>query len=63
LDIRPELEYTGGDRGWIGDNPFIFLDTARVRALGWTPRLTIRQGVLRTVDYLRANPALLEADA
>src|SRR3954453_8041654 len=36
LGIRPELEYTGGDRGWIGDNPFIFLDTARVRALGWT---------------------------
>jgi UDP-glucose 4-epimerase len=63
LDIRPELEYSGGDRGWIGDNPFIFLDTARVRALGWTPRLTIREGVLRTLDYLRANPALFEAGA
>jgi UDP-glucose 4-epimerase len=63
LGIRPDLEYTGGDRGWIGDNPFIFLDTARVRALGWRPRLTIREGVLRTLDYLRANPALLEASA
>jgi UDP-glucose 4-epimerase len=63
LDIRPELEYSGGDRGWIGDNPFIFLDTARVRALGWTPRLSIREGVLRTLDYLRANPALFEAGA
>lgn len=63
LGIRPGLEYTGGDRGWIGDNPFIFLDTTRVRALGWRPRLTIREGILRTLDYLRANPALLEAGA
>jgi UDP-glucose 4-epimerase len=61
LGMSPRLEYTGGDRGWIGDNPFIFLDTARVRALGWKPRLTIREGVVRTLDYLQANPALLEA--
>ena len=27
LGLTPELRYTGGDRGWIGDNPFIFLDT------------------------------------
>ncbi len=63
LGLNPALEYTGGDRGWIGDNPFIFLDTARIRALGWTPRLSIRQGVLRTLDYLRAHPALLETGA
>ena len=25
---RRGWHYTGGDRGWIGDNPFIFLDTA-----------------------------------
>ena len=29
LGVTPTLEYTGGDRGWIGDNPFIFLDTAQ----------------------------------
>lgn len=60
LGISPELEYTGGDRGWIGDNPFIFLDTARVRSLGWTPRVTIREGIIRTLDYLRAHPELLD---
>jgi UDP-glucose 4-epimerase len=63
LGVTPALEYTGGDRGWIGDNPFIYLDTARIRALGWAPRLTIREGVLRTVDYLAAHPDLLEARA
>jgi UDP-glucose 4-epimerase len=60
LGVTPRLEYSGGDRGWIGDNPFIFLDTARIRALGWTPRLSIREAVLRTLDYLRTNPTVLE---
>jgi UDP-glucose 4-epimerase len=60
LGVKPRLEFTGGDRGWIGDNPFIFLDTARIRALGWKPKLGIREGVLRTVEYLRANEWVLE---
>ncbi|MFM7748838.1 MAG: NAD-dependent epimerase/dehydratase family protein, partial [Opitutaceae bacterium] len=32
LGIKPRLEYTGGDRGWVGDNPFIFLDTKKIQA-------------------------------
>ena len=60
LGLEPELEYTGGDRGWIGDNPFIFLDTARIRGLGWTPRLSIKDAVLKTVAYLRENEWVLE---
>ena len=63
LDVAPTLHYTGGDRGWVGDSPFIFLDTARVRALGWRPKLTIREGVIRTLEYLQANDWLLEARA
>ena len=61
LGVRPAFEYTGGDRGWIGDNPFIFLDCAKVRALGWRPALSIREGVLRTLQYLQNSPELLEA--
>ena len=60
LGVTPKIEYTGGDRGWIGDNPFIFLDTKKVRALGWKPQLTIRQGVAKTIEYLKANPHLLD---
>ena len=61
LDVQPRIEYGGGDRGWIGDNPFIFLDTTRIRALGWQPKLNIREGVIKTVEFLRANPWVLEA--
>jgi UDP-glucose 4-epimerase len=55
LGVTPQLQYSGGERGWIGDNPFIFLDTKRIQALGWKPKFTIREGVLKTVNYLRAN--------
>ena len=37
LGLTPELRYSGGDRGWVGDNPFIFLDCTAVRLLGWRP--------------------------
>lgn len=60
LGVRPEIEYTGGDRGWIGDNPFIFLDTRKIRSLVWAPRLGIREGVVKTVEFLKANEWVLE---
>ncbi len=60
LDLNPVRTYTGGERGWIGDSPFIFLDASKMRYLGWTPKLSIREGIIRTLDYLRDNAWLLE---
>ena len=60
LGVTPTIELTGGERGWVGDSPFIFLDCSRIRTLGWKPSLTIREGVLRTVDYLQSHAWLLE---
>jgi UDP-glucose 4-epimerase len=60
LGLSPERRYAGGERGWVGDSPFIFLDCARIRSLGWKPALTIEQGIVRTLEYLRANPWVLE---
>jgi len=59
LGLEPRMVYSGGDRGWVGDNPFIFLDCSRMRALGWKPAVTIKDGVIRTLDYLKANQWLL----
>ncbi len=56
LGLKPELRFTGGDRGWIGDNPFIFLDTKKILATGWKPKLTIQQGIVTTLKWLQANP-------
>jgi UDP-glucose 4-epimerase len=60
LAVTPNITYSGGDRGWIGDNPFIYLDTARIRALGWQPKLTIREGVERTLQWLAENEWVYE---
>jgi UDP-glucose 4-epimerase len=57
LGVSPKLSYAGGKRGWIGDSPFIFLNCKRLRALGWKPKLTIQQAVLRTLRYLAAHEA------
>lgn len=61
LDVQPKREYTGGDRGWIGDNPFIFLDTKKIRSLGWAPKYSINEGVVKTVEFLRNNKWVMEA--
>jgi UDP-glucose 4-epimerase len=60
LGVRPRRRYTGGVRGWVGDNPFIFLKCSKIRSIGWKPALSIREGVRRTVRYLQANPWLLK---
>jgi len=61
LGVQPQLEYTGGDRGWIGDNPFIFLDTKKIQSLGWRPKFGIQEGVIKTVQYLRENEWVFES--
>ena len=61
LGVSPSLEFAGGKRGWIGDNPFIYLDTQKIRALGWANKFSIQQGVERTVDWLMANPWVFTA--
>jgi UDP-glucose 4-epimerase len=63
LGVTPELRYTGGDRGWVGDNPFIFLDCAAISSLGWRPKLNIQQAIIRTVEFLEQNPAITEGAA
>jgi UDP-glucose 4-epimerase len=63
LGVQPQIEYGGGDRGWIGDNPFIYLDTRKIRATGWEPRYSIKESVEDTVDFLMANRWVLERKA
>jgi UDP-glucose 4-epimerase len=60
LKLSPRLEFSGGDRGWVGDNPFIVLATKKIQAAGWKPRLSIREGVLKTVDWLVKNRWVLQ---
>jgi len=60
LGLHPKLEFTGGERGWVGDNPFIYLETAKIRETGWRNQLTIQAAVLKTLDWLGANTWVFE---
>jgi UDP-glucose 4-epimerase len=55
LSLSPTIEHGGGRRGWAGDSPLIRLDTTRIRALGWRPRLTIEQALARTLRWFDEN--------
>jgi UDP-glucose 4-epimerase len=61
LQVSPQISYSGGERGWIGDNPFIYLDISKIQSLGWSPKVGIKEGVLKTLRYLQQNPWLFEA--
>ena len=61
LQLNPKRTYAGGQRGWVGDNPFIFLDCQQMRDLGWSPEYSIREGILATLVWLQANHWVLEA--
>ena len=60
LGLAPRLVFGDGTRGWIGDSPFILLDCSAVRQLGWRPSVTIRDAVVRTVDFLERNAWILD---
>ena len=55
LNCEPEISYSGGVEGWVGDNPLIFLDTTLVRASGWSSVKTISESISETVAWLIAN--------
>jgi UDP-glucose 4-epimerase len=62
MGLEPEREYTGGERGWAGDSPLIHLDCARIRAAGWEPSLSIREGLERTLDWFGENEWVFEEE-
>jgi UDP-glucose 4-epimerase len=49
---KARIEYTGGDRGWVGDVPQQLLSIDRIRALGWQPKWTSAEAVDRTIAEL-----------
>ena len=55
LNLRPKIVYSGGNKGWIGDNPFIYLDINKISKIGWKPQLSIKEGIINTVKFLDAN--------
>ena len=60
MKVSPKLEYTGGERGWVGDSPKILLATERLRALGWKETFSVEESVVDTLKFLAKNPFCLQ---
>lgn len=61
MGFNPTFEFGNDVRGWVGDNPFIYLDTSRIRATSWQTTYSIKESVESTVDWLVDNPWVLSA--
>lgn len=48
---RVKRAYTGGARGWVGDNPIVYLSTERMRALGWRPKVSPQDAIRLTARW------------
>ncbi|HWI21781.1 MAG TPA: NAD-dependent epimerase/dehydratase family protein [Baekduia sp.] len=64
LGVTPEIQKTGGARGWAGDSPMIHLETVKIRSLGWAPTLSIHESIVKTLDWFETAPSIvLEQEA
>lgn len=60
LKLKPKINFKGGRRGWVGDNPLIFLNTKKIRSTGWKPKYTIEESIKITARYLLKNQSLFK---
>jgi UDP-glucose 4-epimerase len=43
--------YTGGEHGWVGDNPVVYLSAEKLRSLGWRPAIPPREAIRLTARW------------
>lgn len=61
MKLSPQLNFSGGIRGWIGDSPKIQLDLQKLKDQTWSYRHSLEESVLDTVNYLLQNQQLLSS--
>jgi UDP-glucose 4-epimerase len=52
LSALPKIEFGEGDRGWVGDVPFTWLDGTKIESIGWRARLESDQAVREAVKQI-----------
>ena len=60
LGLKPKFIFGFGRRGWIGDNPFVFLDISKIKKIGWKPIHTIEDSIKETTKWLSENEWIFE---
>ncbi len=47
-----KFSHTGGTQGWVGDVAKNILDISKAKTLGWTPKVTFKEGITRCIKWL-----------
>ena len=55
MELEPEYEYTGGEKGWDGDVPEMRLSIEKLKETGWEPEHDSASSVRKTVRELLAD--------
>jgi UDP-glucose 4-epimerase len=61
MGLQPQFQFGTENRGWIGDNPFTFLDISEAEKQGWTPTISIEESIHETVTWLLKNEWVLDS--
>ena len=60
MGINPRIIAQDSIRGWIGDSPMIYLDTTKMNSYGWQPSVSIRDGIIKTLEWLESSEWLFK---
>lgn len=52
MELKSEVKYTGGDRGWIGDVPEFNYNLDKIHSLGWSAKITSNEAVRKSIKYI-----------
>jgi UDP-glucose 4-epimerase len=55
MGLDPDYEFTGGDRGWVGDVPRMRLSIEKLSALGYEPGMSSDDAVRRATQEMLAE--------
>ena len=60
MGIEPKIIWSENEVGWIGDSRVNHLDVTKLMNLGWKPKYTIEETIVRTLNWLNANRWILD---
>jgi UDP-glucose 4-epimerase len=55
---KTKKKWLGKSSNWKGDNEFVHLSIKKLSKLGWKPKLSIKEGIKKTVNFLKNHQEL-----
>ena len=52
MNIDVQIEYAGGDKGWVGDVPTFNYDLEKINKLGWKSKITSNDAIRKSIKHI-----------